>query len=110
MTRPNLPNDGQTQPPPADPHQSEAETQSRKRAGRRLLVIGVVVVIALAGALAVGTLPRLRQQHELDATSAQAAAKPPRVTVAVAERMAPTAQRTLPGNSLPLMEAALYAR
>src|SRR5205807_9145189 len=69
----------------------------------------VVVVVALAGAFAVGTVPRLRQQ-QLDAATAQAAAKPPRVTLAVAQRMAPTAERILPGNSLPLMEAALYAR
>src|SRR6266850_1053100 len=40
----------------------------------------------------------------------QPPAQPPRVTVAVARRMAPSAERVLPGNSLPLMEAALYAR
>jgi len=89
---------------------SEAEGQSRRRAGRRVLVIGVLIVVALAGALAVGTLPRLRQQKQLDAATAQASAQQPRVTVAVAKRMAPSAERILPGNSLALMEAGLYAR
>jgi len=97
-------------PAPATPSPSQAEGVSRKHAGRRLLVIGALIVVALAGALAVGTLPRLRQQKQLDAATTQAAAQPPRVTVAVAQRMAPANDRVLPGNGLPLMEAALYAR
>ncbi|HEV3260111.1 MAG TPA: efflux RND transporter periplasmic adaptor subunit, partial [Gemmataceae bacterium] len=111
MTQSYVQNDGQNRmPPPTLPGPSEAEDQSRRRAGKRLLVIGIVVVLALAGALAVGTLPRLSQQQRLDAATAQAAARAPRVTVAVVQRMAPSAERILPGNSLPLMEAALYAR
>jgi len=92
------------------PQPSEAEGLSRRRAGRRLFVIGAVVVIALIGALTMGTLPRLRQEKQLDTAAAQAAAQPPRVTVAPAQRMAPSAERVLPGNSLPLMKATLYAR
>src|SRR5437660_46999 len=69
---------------------SAAEGDSRRRAGRRILVIGVLVIIALAGALAAGTLPRLSQQQQLDAAATKAAAQPPRVTVAVAKRMAPS--------------------
>lgn len=95
---------------PASPQRTEAEGQSRRRAGRRLVVIGVLIVLALGGALTAGTLPRLWQQQRLDAAATQAASQPPRVTVAVAKRMAPTAERILPGNSLPLMEAALFAR
>jgi RND family efflux transporter MFP subunit len=112
MTQPYVQYDGQArlQPLSTAPGHSEAEGQSRRRAGRRLFVIGGVIVVALAGALAVGTLPRLRQQQQLDAATAQAAGQPPRVTVAVAQPMAPSAERVLPGNSLPLMEAALFAR
>ena len=73
------------------PERSGAESESRRRAGRRLLVIGVLIVIALAVALAVGTLPRLWQQQKLDAAATQTAAQPPRVTVAIAKRMAPKA-------------------
>jgi RND family efflux transporter MFP subunit len=55
-------------------------------------------------------VPRLRQQQQLDAATAAAAAAPPRVTVTVARRMAANAERVLPGNSLPLLEASIYAR
>src|SRR5436309_2937449 len=96
------------------PRQSQeptrAEGDSRRRAGKRLLVLLVLVVLALGGAFALGTLPRLRQQKQLDAASTDAAAQPPRVTVAVAHPVSTVAERVLPGNSLPLLEAALYAR
>src|SRR5207302_258856 len=65
---------------------------------------------ALAGGLAAGILPRLRHDQQLDASASQAASEPPRVTVAVARRVALDAERVLPGNSLPLMEAGLFAR
>ena len=57
-----------------------------------------------------GTLSRLRQDQELDAATAKAAAAPPLVTVAVAQRMEGNPERVLPGNSLPLLEASIYAR
>jgi len=95
---------------PAAPGLSTAEGESRLRAGRRVLVIGAVAVVALVGALAVGTLPRLRQQQRLDAAATQAAAQPPRVTVVIARRMSSSAERILPGNALPLVEASLYPR
>jgi RND family efflux transporter MFP subunit len=94
----------------ASPERSGAETDSRRRAGPRLLMIGVLIVALLAGALTLGTLPRLWQQRRLDDGATQAASQPPRVSVAIAKRIAPTAERILPGNSLPLMEAALFAR
>jgi RND family efflux transporter MFP subunit len=60
--------------------------------------------------LTAGTLPRWRQEQAVSAAAAAVAAAPPRVTVAVAQRMAANAERVLPGNSLPLLEASLYAR
>jgi RND family efflux transporter MFP subunit len=97
-------------PNSAVPERSTPEGESRRRAGHRVLVIGVFVLVALAAALAAGTLPKLREQRQLDSAATQAAAQPPRVTVAVAQRMAPSAERVLPGNCLPLMEATLFAR
>src|ERR1700722_10943665 len=94
-------------PSPAGPVQTDAAVSSRTRAGRRILVIGIVAVIILAGALIAGTLPRLAQQRTVDAAAAQAATAPPRVTVAVARPMASDAERVLPGTSLPLLEAAI---
>src|SRR5262249_38216368 len=58
----------------------------------------------------VGTLPRLRQQSQVNAAAEEAASAPPRVTVAVARPMKGAAERVLPGNSLPLLEASLYPR
>lgn len=99
-----------TRPLSTDDGPREPKSQSRTPAGRRLLMIGVLVAVALAGTLAIGAVPRLRQQQRLDAATAQAANQPPRVSVAVARRMESAAERVLPGNSLPWMEAVLYAR
>src|SRR5205823_3191015 len=96
--------------PRSVPPPTEAEKESRRRAGRRLLAIGAVVVVGLSGALAVGTLPRLQKERAVNAEAAQAAAAPPKVIVAVARPRDTQAERVLPGNSQPLLEAALYAR
>jgi len=88
----------------------EAATVSRKRAGRRVLALAALAVVALAGTLVAGTLPRLRQTHELETAAIELIARPPRVTVATARRAAAGAERVLPGNTLPLFEAAIYAR
>ena len=89
---------------------SVAERESRRRAGRRLLAIAIVVVVGLAAALAAGTLPRLQQSRDVNAAAAETAAAPPRVTVAVAHPREAAVSRVLPGNSMPLLEASLYAR
>ena len=82
----------------------------RSSVGIRLLIIGVVVVLVLAGALLAGTLPRQRQTQHVNALAAQTTAALPRVTIAIARHSAADAERVLPGNSLPLLEASLYAR
>jgi RND family efflux transporter MFP subunit len=69
-----------------------------------------LVAATLAAALTAGTLPRWRQTQKVDAAAAKAASAPPQVTVAVARQAAPDAERVLPGNSMPLFEAAMYAR
>src|SRR5207237_522021 len=105
-----------SQPLPAAPVPTEALApgfspgDSRRRAGPRVLALVASIAVALAGGLAAGILPRLRHDQQLDASASQAASEPPRVAVAVARRVAPDAERVLPGNSLPLMEAALFAR
>jgi RND family efflux transporter MFP subunit len=88
----------------------EAEISNRKRAGRRVLALAALAVATLTGALVAGTLPRLRQTQELDAAAAERIASPPRVTVATALRASADPERVLPGNALPLLEAAIYAR
>lgn len=81
-----------------------------KRITPRMLAVAAVVVLALAAALTEGLLVRSRQKQQVDTAAAQAAAAPPRVTVAAAEPRPADATRLLPGNSMPLMEAGLFAR
>jgi RND family efflux transporter MFP subunit len=87
-----------------------AAREGRSWVGPRVLGIGSLAAVTLAGALTAGTLPRLRQVHEVNAVAAEVASARPRVTVTVARQVAPDAERVLPGNALPLLEASLYAR
>src|SRR5205814_1168983 len=89
---------------------TQAERESRRRAGRRVMVIGGLAVVILGAALVGGTLPRLRQEKAVNTAAAQVAAAPPRVTVTVVRPAPPETDRVLPGNCLPLLEAAMYAR
>jgi len=73
-------------------------------------MIGVVIVVALAGVLTAGTLPRWRQQRSVTAAATATASALPRVTVVVAKPMSSNAERVLPGNALPLLEASIFAR
>jgi RND family efflux transporter MFP subunit len=75
-----------------------------------LLGVGALAVVALAGSLAVTTVPRLRHEKELGEAAARAADAPPRVSVAAARRAPATSELTLPGNALPYRDASLYAR
>ncbi len=83
---------------------------SPRRTRILLLALGGVVVAALAGALVVGTVPRLRQQQAVNAQAAAAANSPPRVTVAAAHPSPADNERVLPGTALPLLEAGLFPR
>jgi RND family efflux transporter MFP subunit len=98
--------DSAVNPPAPEP----ATDENRNRTRRRLLIIGALAAVVLIGALAVGMIPKLRQQKTVDAAAAATAAALPRVTVTVAQRMATDAERVLPGNSLPLLEAPIFAR
>src|SRR5581483_4156772 len=71
---------------------------------------GGLAVVALAGALVAGAVPRLRQEKAVNTAAAAAAASAPLVTVATASASPADNERVLPGNALPLLEAALYAR
>ncbi|HYT90776.1 MAG TPA: efflux RND transporter periplasmic adaptor subunit [Gemmataceae bacterium] len=77
---------------------------------RRLLVIAPLVVVALAGGLVAGTLPRVQREREVNAAAAEVSAALPRVTVAVVRRAQAGAERVLPGSVAPLLDAAIYAR
>jgi RND family efflux transporter MFP subunit len=86
------------------------ETVSRKRAGTRVLALSGLAAVVLAGALAAGTLPRLRQEREVKAAATEVATARPRVAVVTARQSTPVAARELPGSTLPLLEAGLFPR
>src|SRR5262245_56585493 len=72
---------------------------------RRVLALGGMSAVVLAGALVAGAMPRLRQEQAVNAQAAAAAHRPPRVTVAIARSSPADNDRVLPGNALPLYQA-----
>jgi RND family efflux transporter MFP subunit len=80
-----------------------------RRRGRPLLVAGVVVVV-LAGLVAVGVVPRVTRRAALRLESARAAEETLRVTVARPRRAPSTLPTSLPGSVEALRETTLYAR
>ena len=86
---------------------SEPTTRAR---WSRLLALGVLIALLLAGGLVAGTIPRLSRDRAVRDLAATNTAQPPRVAVATATRVAPDAERVLPGNCLPLTEIAIYPR
>src|SRR5262245_34036620 len=89
---------------------TEAEQESRHSAGRRLVVIGLVALVLFTGAIISGTVPRLRRTAAVNALAEEAATALPRINVAEAHPGSRTATQQLPGNSLPLLEASVFAR
>ena len=92
------------------PKMHRTTVASRRPARWRMLGLGGLAAVGLATALTAGTLPRLRLQQEVNAAAEEASAAPPRVTVATARPREVKAERVLPGTTLPLLEASLYAR
>src|SRR5262245_40162372 len=76
----------------------------------RVLALGVLLALLLAGGLVAGTIPRLNRERAVRDLAVADTAQPPRVAVATATRVAPDAERVLPGNCLPLTEIAIYPR
>jgi RND family efflux transporter MFP subunit len=72
--------------------------------------IAVIVVGVLATLAIIATLPRLANERTLNTAAAQVSTARPRVTVAQAKKGAPTSDRVLPGNALPLDDAMIFAR
>jgi len=85
-------------------------SKTPRRAWVQMLAIGSFAVVALVGAVVAGAVPRLRQEQKVSDEAAAATKSRPRVTVAVAQASPPENEHVLPGNALPLLEAALFPR
>jgi RND family efflux transporter MFP subunit len=76
----------------------------------RLLAAAVLFAALVGGGLAAGLVPRLERNRAVRERAEAAAARPPRVAVAVAARIAPDAVRVLPGSSLAWRDVSLNSR
>jgi membrane fusion protein, multidrug efflux system len=83
---------------------------ARGRSWTRFVAIVSLGALVLSGALAAGTLPRLRQQAAVQQAAAEVANAPPRVLVATARQAPQFTEQVLPGNSTALTEAGIRAR
>jgi RND family efflux transporter MFP subunit len=92
------------------PQHREEPKESRRWIAPRIVAMGVLVVLVLTGGLVAGTLPRLRQEERVQAAADAVGSSPPRVTVVRALQQSAGAERLLPGNSQPLLDASIYAR
>src|SRR2546423_1498743 len=93
------------------PHHTEVGAAPRVHPmqGRRLLIIGIGIVVGLLVLLLVTIVPRRAVQHELRAEAA-ARDSAPVVQVTTVHRAAPGSELTLPGTIQALHEGAIYAR
>ncbi len=88
--------------------QAGAEQQPRRRRGKgRMMLLGLLV---MGGLLALGIVPRLRQNTMLSARQHEVAAGRVSVTVVRPERAPAATAFVLPGNIQAIEETALYAR
>jgi RND family efflux transporter MFP subunit len=95
---------------PVPPTLGKNNQATPRRAPWRVAGVAALAVVGLAAAVALGAIPRLKQERALDAAALEAAATAPSVTVAAVKQAAPDDERVLPGNAQPLMEASLFAR
>src|SRR4051812_8955950 len=80
------------------------EKNGSRRRGRRVLTIGALAAIAVAGVVSAGAL--LQRGQEQPAPTAAGTDTVPRVTVAVARASPADNERVLPGSALPLLDAS----
>ena len=95
---------------PTKPEIDDAPVRTPKYMGFRVFTVVLALGILFAITLVLGLIPRFRQTGNLNQAAADTTSAKPRVSVAVARQEEVAAQRVLPGNALPLLEASLYAR
>ena len=96
--------------PVSGPACNQVKSPARGRTAWRPLFAGILFIGAMAIALIAGIKPRLQHERELRAAAAQVSTSPPRVPVVAAKTASATTEHVLPGDSRPLLEAAIYAR
>jgi RND family efflux transporter MFP subunit len=100
---------GTGEPAPA-PTASASKGKAPGRPAHRVLGIGSLAAVVLAGSLVAAALPRLWHAKELATAAGRVADRSLLVRVAIARRAAATCELTLPGNAQAFREVAIYAR
>jgi multidrug efflux pump subunit AcrA (membrane-fusion protein) len=77
---------------------------------RWVVAFGVVFAIALLGAFAAATSPRIHHQRQLAAAADKEIHAPPRRAVVTVQRSAADSERELPGSAQAYATAAIYGR
>jgi multidrug efflux pump subunit AcrA (membrane-fusion protein) len=103
----------ESRPPKPAPNQPPAhqapENPPRRARTRTILIIALVVVAVFAAFLIVGLIYRSKHDHQLAATTTQAAQTPPQVYV-VHPVASGAADWSLPGNTQAIVDSIIYAR
>ncbi|HEY9713747.1 MAG TPA: efflux RND transporter periplasmic adaptor subunit [Chroococcales cyanobacterium] len=94
--------------------QGHPEPASQPTAGRRSAMFWVAVVVsvlvALAGLIALGILPRLEKRNQLVEHTKEQTAALPTVSVVLAQRSPAIEEFSLPGSTQAIQDAPIYAR
>ena len=102
-------------PDAKDPHRHSASPQPSVKPNKpartgRLALIGIILVVFIAGMFAAGYLPRIQRERALSDAVAEKKVAVPEVNVA-SVRVSPSHDDLLlPGNITPLTEAIIHAR
>ena len=92
------------------PHLGFVLPEARPIAKRRLLTVGLVVLVVLAAAFVIGYLPRREKGRTLAAANESSQRAFPRVKVTVPKVGASDRALALPGTVEPLQATMLFAR
>ncbi len=89
---------------------SVARSERRAARTRTVALLGLLVMLALAGLFALGYIPHTRREQSLVASARQAAAERPVVSVVPVKMAAASNEVVLPGGMQAMTETPVYSR
>jgi multidrug efflux pump subunit AcrA (membrane-fusion protein) len=95
--------------PDDDQHPHASDAGARRPRSRSLILIGLGLVVLFSVLLAIGAIPRVRNQRELAAAAARTQSSVPEVYVVRPQRASETSL-SLPGTTQAMQDSIIYAR